>query len=65
MKIELHASAVKEEDEEDQIYDTINKFSELEIIWSKTQANYVQAQQDFERLKNESQDRLNQLYGQG
>ena len=65
MKIELHASAVEEEDEEDQIYNAINKFSELEIIWGKTQNNYKQAQQDLERLRNESQERLNQLYGQG
>ena len=36
MKIELHASAVEEEDEEDQIYNAINKFSELEIIWANT-----------------------------
>lgn len=34
MKIDLHASAVKEEDMDDEeIHESINKFSELEIVF--------------------------------
>lgn len=55
MKISLHTQEiVDEEDDEDKIYNDINRFSELEVIWAITQKNYVQSQQDFDRLRNES-----------
>ena len=33
VKIDLHASAVKEEADEEEIHDQINKFSELEVVF--------------------------------